>query len=194
VSGPSPNFRPPGDGALLDVANSGGVLRTRPLPLRSARGRLIVSERVAAQTQAALREFKGADGPHEGIVFWAGRRDGEDHLIATAVIPRARHGFGFVHVSANDVGAAANRARRFGLALLAQVHSHPGVDTRHSDGDDDLVLMPYEGMFSLVSAHYGEGDLTLAGGVGCHQFQDDHWVQISDLETALILVPDLIRM
>jgi len=34
------------------------------------------------------------------------------------------------------------------MGILCQVHSHPGSDTRHSDGDDELVLLPFEGMLS----------------------------------------------
>ena len=49
----------------------------------------------------------------------------------------------------------ARRARSMHLGILAQVHSHPGADTRHSDGDDELVVMPFENMLSLVAPHYG---------------------------------------
>ena len=105
------------------------------------------------------------------------------------IVPRAIHGPGFVHVSADQVGEAAHQARARRLVLLAQVHSHPGDDTRHSDADDSLVLMAREDMFSLVAAHYGDRALTLAEGVGIHQFQDARWIQVSDAETALIILP-----
>ena len=59
----------------------------------------------------------------------------------------------------NATGNASRAARALGLSVVAQVHTHPGRDTRHSDGDDDLVLMPYEGMFSLVVGEYGHGSL-----------------------------------
>ena len=79
------------------------------------------------------------------------------------------------------------------LALLAQVHSHPGVDTRHSDADDNLVLMAREAMFSVVVAHYGDGGITPAEGAGIHQFQDGRWVQVSDTDTSLIIVPTAVH-
>jgi hypothetical protein len=65
-----------------------------------------------------------------------------------------------------------------GLVFVAQVHSHPGTDTRHSDGDDELVLMPHEGLFSLVIGGYGTGHIHPRKGAGLHQYQDDRWVQI----------------
>ncbi len=56
-------------------------------------------------------------------------------------------------------------ARRLGLAVMAQVHSHPGADTRHSDGDDELIVLPREGMFSLVIGRYGEGFISVPAGI-----------------------------
>lgn len=166
--------------------------RRRPLPEALARGRLIVPEVVAWATMTALRGFAGPDGRHEGIVFWAGRREGLDQLIAAAVVPDAQHGRGFVHVPAGAVGRAAARARMFRLAILAQVHSHPGRITDHSEGDDRMVLLPYEGMFSLVVANYGDGGVTRAEGAGIHQHQDGGWVKLTDADQAVIVAPHVI--
>lgn len=176
-----------GDG--LDVETTGRVDRRLPLPLGPARGHLIVPETVAVTTETALRGFMGPDGRHEGIVFWAGRQDGDDQLIAAAIVPRAIHGRQFFHVDTSQVGEAAHRARTYRLVLLAQVHSHPGTDTRHSDADDDLVLMARESMFSIVVARYGDGAISPTEGVGIHQFQNGRWVQVTDADTSVIIVP-----
>ncbi|MGH3217860.1 MAG: Mov34/MPN/PAD-1 family protein [Streptosporangiaceae bacterium] len=140
-------------------------------------------------TETALRGFVGPDGRHEGIVFWAGRRDGADQIVVTVIVPRAIHGRGFVHVPADQVGEVAFESRSRRLVLLSQVHSHPGDDTRHSDADDDLVLMAREAMFSVVVARYGDGGISPAEGAGIHQFQDGRWVQISDADSSLIVPP-----
>jgi proteasome lid subunit RPN8/RPN11 len=174
---------------LEDDVKTGRVHRRNPLPLAPARGHLIVTDSVRRATETALRGFIGPDGRHEGIGFWAGRQEGDDQLVAAVIVPRAIHGPGFVHVSADQVGEAAHQARDRRLVLLAQVHSHPGDDTRHSDADDSLVLMAREGMFSIVAAQYGDRALTLAEGVGIYQFQDTRWIQVSDAETALIILP-----
>jgi proteasome lid subunit RPN8/RPN11 len=109
---------------------------------------------------------------------------GDLAFVIGAMIPDAHHGPVRVIASERAVGHAARTARRFGLAIVAQVHSHPSDDTRHSDGDDRLVLMPYEGMFSLVIGDYG------AGSVGVHQFQDGRWVQVDPVdEQAFAVVP-----
>jgi hypothetical protein len=54
------------------------------------------------------------------------------------------------------------------------------------------VLMPFDGMFSLVVASYGAGGMTLDRGVGLHQFQDGRWVRIPvNCRQALTIVPTM---
>jgi proteasome lid subunit RPN8/RPN11 len=169
------------------------VHRLTVLPSAPSRGRLIVPADVAELTRRALQEFCGPDGPHEGLVYWAGRRCGSDALVLAAVVPAADHGPQHVFVDAREVGRMARRVRPLGLVIAAQVHSHPGGDTRHSDGDDRLVLMPTEGMFSLVVARYGQGSIHPAEGAGLHQYQDGRWVQVLPAcGDALTVVPPLL--
>ena len=80
----------PGAGSIEDHDDLPS-LRRFPLPQAPARGRIIVPEQVAHATVTALHGFCGPDGRHEGIVFWAGRCEGLDQLIAAAVVPAATH-------------------------------------------------------------------------------------------------------
>jgi proteasome lid subunit RPN8/RPN11 len=169
------------------------VYRQTPLPRGRARGRLLVTEVVAEQTREHLQRSVGGDGRrHEAIVLWAGRSAGPDTIVVGTVAVAAEHGPGFVHTPELAVGAAARAARAHGLAVLAQVHTHPGIETHHSDGDDRLVLMPYEGMFSLVVGRYGDGALHPAQGAGLHQFQNGRWVLIDPVDASFVLVPTVI--
>jgi proteasome lid subunit RPN8/RPN11 len=164
------------------------VHRRTPLPQGPARGRLIVAEQVFAPTTAALQASSGRDGRHEGLVFWLGRTIDTTTIVVAVATPPTDSGPGRVMVDEQDVGDSARAARAHGLGLVAQVHSHPGFDTRHSDGDDRLILMPFEGMFSLVVADFGRGALLPSGGAGLHQFQDGKWVHVTDAD-ALMIVP-----
>lgn len=184
---------PPTMTPAQDIKADDLVHRRKPLPEAPARGRLIVTEATMDETAAALRAFRGRRGRHEGIVFWAGRQCGTDTVVAAALLPRAEHGPGFVHVTHAEVGWMARSARRFGLAVMVQVHSHPGGDTRHSDGDDELIVLPREGMFSLVVGRYGDGAVDPRQGAGLHQFQDGHWVRVKPVEGAFITVTAAIR-
>ena len=154
------------------------VRRMRPLPRGTLRGRYEISANLIPETRRALLAFHDAgrhEGGHEGICFWAGREEfGVTRLKAVVVPDACHHQFG-VFVSAEEFGAVARRARALRLGILAQVHSHPESDTRHSDGDDDLIIMPFENMLSLVAPYYGRMLLSIAD-FSVHQFQDRRWV------------------
>lgn len=169
------------------------VHRTGPLPQGSNRGRLIVPTAVAAQTRFTLQGFCGPDGRHEGMLFWLGRRLSSDVIVAGSAVPACHHGPQHVTAPPAAVGRIVRAARELGLGIVAQVHSHPGEDTRHSEGDDSLILMPFEGMFSLIVGQYGLGGITPEAGLGMHQFQDGRWVQISSEHSdAVLIVPTVL--
>lgn len=166
------------------------VFRRTQLPTGPATGRLLIAEQILTPTRAALQASGGNHRSHEGLAFWLGRAVGADTLVVAVVAPPTEHRRDGVFVAEPAVAATARAARAVGLGLVAQVHSHPGHDTRHSDGDDKLILMPFEGMFSLVIADYGQGSLLPGQGAGLHQYQQGHWVHINS--DSLIVVPALI--
>ena len=154
------------------------VHRVRPLPRGILRGRYRMSPSLIHDTQQALLKFFEAgchDGGHEGLCYWAGREHADRTSLEAAIVPTARHGRFGVFVSEAAFADVARQARGMGLGILAQVHSHPGRDTRHSDGDDDLVVMPFENMLSLVAPYYGRS-LRAITDFSVHQFQDHRWV------------------
>jgi proteasome lid subunit RPN8/RPN11 len=116
------------------------------------------------------------DGGHEGMVFWAGRTVGSTTILFQMIAPETEHDALRVHASPKAVGMAARAARGANAGILCQVHSHPGTDCRHSDGDDDLVLMPFEGMISVVVPRFGTRFESL-NACGIHQFQQGRWIQ-----------------
>jgi len=174
------------------------VYRTKPLPSGPLRGRYLIAAPLIDATREALISFALAgihDGGHEGIAFWAGRECGNHTLLLQAIVPDAEHSEGRVIASRYAVGRVARAARARGLGILGQVHSHPGSDARHSDGDDQLVLLPFENMLSLVVPCFGVRFRTLAD-VRVHQFQDGRWVLCSadSVASHLILIPSAIDL
>ena len=154
------------------------VHRTRPLPRGTLCGRYRLADDLIAETQLALRSFDESgrhEGGHEGICYWAGREEPQLTSLEAALVPTAHHQRFGVFVSAAAFAEVAQHARAMGLGVLAQVHSHPGRDTWHSDGDDELVVMPFENMLSLVAPHYGR-TLTSITNLAIHQFQGHRWV------------------
>jgi proteasome lid subunit RPN8/RPN11 len=165
------------------------VYRINDLPRVPATARIVVAEVVLERTSILLQQAHSEEEPHEGLVWWLGREVDGDFLIAACHRPPCRSGPDFVFTDEAALGAASRMARARRLSVLAQVHSHPGKDTRHSDGDDHLIVMPFEGMFSLVVGRYGLGGIEPTRGAGLHQFQDGRWVEVIDTEQAFIKVP-----
>ena len=94
--------------------------------------------------------------------------------LTTVVTPEVRNDFGSVFVTPQDFGRAAKRARALGAQILCQVHSHPGDCCHHSDGDDKLIILPFEGMLSIVMPNYGREEAPIEYW-GIHQFSEATW-------------------
>ncbi len=154
------------------------VYRTKSLPVGQLEGEFVIAESVIMDTGNALTSFALAgirDGGHEGLVYWLGREIGPVQLILSVLIPKSDHSARRVMVSRQEVGRASRFARSMNLGILAQVHSHPGNDARHSDGDDELILLPFEGMLSVVAPNYGT-TLRSFSDLAIHQYQQEQWV------------------
>lgn len=169
------------------------VYRIHPLPRGELRGLFLVAEPVLVATRDALVSFALAgirDGGHEGITYWAGREMSDCTVFLQAIVPVADHSPGRVMVSRAEIGRTQRAARGNKLGVLCQVHSHPGGDARHSDGDDELVLLPFAGMLSIVAPRFGIPVRSI-GDLCVHQFQDGRWVLCSPESVArqLVVVP-----
>ncbi|MGD9711260.1 MAG: Mov34/MPN/PAD-1 family protein [Thermomicrobiales bacterium] len=160
-------------------STSVGLRPYRKLDSAPLRGRFLFTSAAIAAAEQLLPTYRGRDGDHEGIAFLLGREFPSVTIFTTALAPTAEHSAGSVFCDPAAISAAQTAARGYGLGLLAQVHSHPGYLTEHSEGDDDLVLMPFEGMLSLVVPHYGHFGMTPLSGLGVHQYQDGRWVAVN---------------
>ena len=156
----------------------------RELPRGEVRGRFVIADAALAAAERLLPTFRSSDADHEGMLFLLGWEFDALTVFTAALAPDADHGRGHVICEAGGVSAAQRAARQHGLALLGQLHSHPRASTQHSEGDDTLVLLPFEGMLSLVAPWYGRGGLRPLPGLGVHQFQDGRWV---------LMTPDSVR-
>jgi proteasome lid subunit RPN8/RPN11 len=148
----------------------------RKLARGMLQGEFAITAGAVEAAERLLPSFRDPGGDHEGMVFLLGREMGSLTLLTTALAPAADHGPGHVICEPGAVAAAQRAGREHGLALLAQLHSHPGASTEHSEGDDDLVLMPFEGMLSLVAPWYGRTGLRPLHAIGVHQFQGGRWM------------------
>ena len=119
-----------------------------------------------------MKRRSAANG--SGLVFLAGDRTEYETAYSTVVVPVVRNTHGSVFVDAKEFGKCAKRARQENLLILAQLHSHPGSCCQHSDGDDQLIMLPFEGMLSIVVPNYGEVDVPFVK-CGVHQLRNGVW-------------------
>lgn len=161
-------------------------LRRKVLPVKDLDGEFQISSDTVREIYDVLR-WQSSDGQsmdgNEGLVFLAGRQDQSFTCYSTIVVPQVRNTYGSVYVDAKDFGKCAKRARRDNLQILAQLHSHPGDCCHHSDGDDKLIILPFEGMLSIVVPHYGHYDLPLQQ-CGIHQHHKGSWYLCTDESVA----------
>lgn len=163
----------------------------RQMPRGPLRGEFAFHEQAVSETERLIPTFRGPEGDHEGMVFLLGVQDEERTIFTSAVAPDADHGPGHVICTAEAVLSVQQAGRAQGLGLLGQVHSHPSASTIHSLGDDDLVLMPFEGMLSIVLPWYGQWGMRPFDSLGVHQFQDGRWVAVErdSIRSSLLEIP-----
>jgi proteasome lid subunit RPN8/RPN11 len=165
-------------------------LRPR-LPVRPLCGSFLIAEAALRATERLLATYRGPDGDHEGLVFLCGRELGSTTLLTTAIAPDCEHEIGRVMCSLAEVQRVTERSHEAGLGVLAQVHSHPGAFSEHSRGDDHMVLMPFEGMLSVVVPHYARYGMRPLQNMGVHQHRDGRWVRVepASVRTGIMLLP-----
>lgn len=172
-------------------------LRKTPLPTAELVGDFLISDRAIQDLFNALRqqsrEGRDSDG-NEGLAFLAGSRGDVQTFYSTVIIPQVRNTFGSVFVDPGEFGRCAKRARAVGLQILGQVHSHPGTCCHHSDGDDKLIIMPFDGMLSIVVPDYASRDVPLSL-CGVHQYQRGAWRLCTDssVRAHFVTAPSVIR-
>lgn len=161
------------------------------LPTAALRGRFAVTEPALRECEQLLPTYRGVDGDHEGIVFLCGYELGDLQILTTAVAPNCDHGRGHVRCSERQIEEVVARAHASGLGVLAQVHTHPSGYTEHSVGDDEMVLMPYDGMLSIVVPFYARYRMRPLENLGIHQFQDGRWLaaERSTIASSIAVVP-----
>lgn len=149
----------------------------RPRPTKRPNVRIL--DGVIKETLLALQSFAGKDGPHEGIVYWAGRASPAEWIITSVIVPEAVTTRGSFRTSAAANARVVALLAQAEIALLAQVHSHPGTLVDHSDGDDTDALMPYENMLSIIVPKYGRTTLWPLEHCGVHRFEGGRFRRLS---------------
>lgn len=124
--------------------------------------KVLVKRRDAQLVHAHLRDV-GRQG-YEGLGLWVGKQTGSVFKVDGAIIPAQRHirtADGVcVIMGAEELHRINVWLYKNGLALIAQIHSHPG-GAYHSSTDDECAVATTVGCFSLVVPDFGTGALDI---------------------------------
>ena len=97
-----------------------------------------------------LDEFRWPRRAVERVAYIDGIALGEVQVATTLTLPNAELHPTYFTVTGEAMSEAGQHFRRFGMQRLAQVHTHPGSDVRHSPYDDENAYSQLDGSVSIV--------------------------------------------
>ena len=80
---------------------------------------------------------------------------------------------GFVTLHGEGMSKLWELCKRDSLTVLADVHTHPGRDTRQSAIDRQYPMVPMAGHLALILPNFGHTSRWSLEGVGVHVFEGD---------------------
>jgi YD repeat-containing protein len=116
-------------------------------------------------------------GRRECVAYWLGPRDA-DGQVTGVVHPRHSATATSYDVDGSWVTEFWLRLAEDGLALLAQVHTHPD-SAFHSSRDDDRAALQTAGFVSLVIPRFGQGAVSLDGTHLALRGRDGAWATVA---------------
>ena len=164
-----------------------------PSPIRSHDHVLYVGEDILVTTWRALRDFSRR--VCEGTVRWAGpafQARSCFQIVTTVLVPFQRVAPGLFEIPHEATRAMGDALAADNLVNLAQMHTHPDSDVRHSAWDDERAYSSRDGALSIVWPHYGDL-LPPVELWGVHQCRDRTWVRLTNAEVAgrIVVLPSL---
>lgn len=109
-----------------------------------------------------------------------------DAIVTTVTVPHAQQSAGHFTVIAEEMSRAGAHLRAHTLLRLAQVHTHPGRDTRHSVTDDERAYSRKFGAVSIVLPWHAAGDPAPTDGT-VHVHDGRGWRRLSQHEAAALI-------
>lgn len=150
---------------------------------------LAITEAVIRASEQYLRA--GFWRPTEKVVYWAGVKRPDVCTALTVIRPDARLTRGSFRTTPEANAQVIAFLSDRGLAIVAQVHTHPGAWVDHSGGDDEDAFMPTENHISIVVPSYCRGGMLPIERCGVHRYEARMFRRIvgDELHASLCVVP-----
>lgn len=84
---------------------------------------------------------------------------------------------GYVTLHSRGLKALWAQCRARQLDVVADVHTHPGLDTRQSDLDQRHPMIPVDGHIALIVPNFANTTRWQLDGVGVHEYRETGWLQ-----------------
>lgn len=112
---------------------------------------------------------------HENVAYIAGHILGDCRVGMTVIFPEAITTPNSYDTTVESHAATMDALGDLKMAIVAQVHVHPGTAVYHSDDDDERAFVNARGFWSLVFPNYGRLGLGPVSGWGCHLHDGDRF-------------------
>ena len=147
-----------------------------PTPYQMSQKTLLVPTDLSDAFDAIFRPYR--QRRLEACCFLYGIEGEAIDRVVALVIPTQLNHWGNYHVPARSAQQIAREVGMDGLVNLSQVHTHPGVDTEHSNYDDQNANSIRA--LSIVLPRYGAQRSALLAGVGVHEWQAGYWHMLTE--------------
>jgi len=137
-----------------------------------------------------LEEFRWPRRAVERVAYIDGIQAGETHIATTLTLPNAEMYPGHFTVSGNAMSEAGKHFRAFQIQRLAQVHTHPGRDVRHSPFDDDNAYSQMDDALSIVIPQHARTRPELTE-CGVHIRDANGWRRLGtkEITNRIVMIP-----
>src|SRR4051812_39012907 len=133
-----------------------------------------------------LAEFGKIRRRVERVGYLDGFQSNEVSVVTTVTVPDAELHPAYFDVRAEAMSEAGKHLRAFRLVRLAQVHTHPGDDTRHSWIDDTRTYSQVPGAVSIVLPRHARHKPGPHKG-SVHIREPTGWRELSDGEARALI-------
>jgi hypothetical protein len=137
-----------------------------------------------------LDEFRWPRSAVERVAYIDGIDCGDLRIATTLTLPNVDMHPTYFTVSGDSMSEAGQHFRRLDMQRIAQVHTHPGRDVRHSSFDDENAYSQMNGAVSIVLPYHARPRPPLSE-CGVHLRGNCGWRRLSgrEIENIIRILP-----
>jgi hypothetical protein len=132
----------------------------------------LIDTQVITFTDQVLKDYGSKNPSCEGLVYWAGRVEGNKYYITHGVAPKIKASRRDIYTTHESNAAVVEYLCDNELVYIAQVHSHPGDWVEHSEVDNEETAFRSEGLVSIVVPVFSTRSILPWSQCGFHLYTD----------------------